>query len=118
MQVVEYADVQFTKAPEILRGMGLELEKSESALTELRDKGLTLTHLSEHDLADLLVLLAAGTAMLVLVPKLRIPYPILLVLGGLLLGFAPGLPRSTCRRTSCSWAFCRHSCTAPRSSPR
>jgi CPA1 family monovalent cation:H+ antiporter len=30
--------------------------------------------------------------MLVLVPKLRVPYPILLVLGGLALGFAPGLP--------------------------
>jgi CPA1 family monovalent cation:H+ antiporter len=30
--------------------------------------------------------------MLVLVPRLRIPYPILLVLGGLALGFAPGLP--------------------------
>ena len=29
--------------------------------------------------------------MLVLVPKLRIPYPILLVLGGLALGFVPGL---------------------------
>lgn len=27
-----------------------------------------------------------------LVPKLRIPYPILLVLGGLALGFAPGMP--------------------------
>ena len=40
MQVVEYGDVQFTKAPEILRGMGLELKKSESALRELRDKGL------------------------------------------------------------------------------
>jgi catechol 2,3-dioxygenase-like lactoylglutathione lyase family enzyme len=40
VQVVEYGDVQFTKAPEILRGMGLELEKSESALRELRDKGL------------------------------------------------------------------------------
>jgi Na+/H+ antiporter len=51
-----------------------------------------VTHLSEHDLADLLVLLVAGAAMLVLVPKLRIPYPILLVLGGLALGFAPGLP--------------------------
>jgi CPA1 family monovalent cation:H+ antiporter len=38
------------------------------------------------------VLLVAGAAMLVLVPKLRIPYPILLVLGGLALGFAPGLP--------------------------
>ena len=48
--------------------------------------------LSHHDLVSLLVLLAAGAGMLVLVPKLRIPYPILLVLGGLALGFVPGLP--------------------------
>ena len=40
VQVVDYADVQFSKTPEILGGMGLELEKSESALRELRDKGL------------------------------------------------------------------------------
>jgi lactoylglutathione lyase len=40
VQVVDYADVQFTKTPEILRGMGLELGKSASALQELRDKGL------------------------------------------------------------------------------
>jgi catechol 2,3-dioxygenase-like lactoylglutathione lyase family enzyme len=40
VQVVEYGDIQFTKAPQILSGMGLELEKSESALRELRDKGL------------------------------------------------------------------------------
>jgi predicted enzyme related to lactoylglutathione lyase len=40
-QVVDYRDVQFTKAPEVLRGMGLDgLEKSEQALTELRAKGL------------------------------------------------------------------------------
>jgi len=40
-QVVDYRDVQFTKAPEVLRGMGLDgLEKSEQALTELREKGL------------------------------------------------------------------------------
>jgi predicted enzyme related to lactoylglutathione lyase len=39
-QVVDYADVQFSKTPEVLRGMGLELEKTESALRELRDKGL------------------------------------------------------------------------------
>jgi predicted enzyme related to lactoylglutathione lyase len=39
-QVVAYQDVQFTKAPEILNGMGLELEKSERALRELREKGL------------------------------------------------------------------------------
>ncbi len=40
-QVVEYGDVQFTKAPEVLRGMGLDdLRKSEKALGELRDKGM------------------------------------------------------------------------------
>jgi predicted enzyme related to lactoylglutathione lyase len=41
VQVVQYDEIQFTKAPEILRGMGLDLEKSESALRELRDKGLS-----------------------------------------------------------------------------
>jgi lactoylglutathione lyase len=40
VQVVAYSEIQFTKTPEILRGMGLELEKTESALRELRDKGL------------------------------------------------------------------------------
>lgn len=41
VQVVAYEDVQFTKAPEILRGMGLDgLEKTERADEELRAKGL------------------------------------------------------------------------------
>jgi len=40
IQVVAYRDIQFTKSPEILRGMGLELEKSERAIAELREKGL------------------------------------------------------------------------------
>ena len=40
VQVVAYSEIQFSKTPEILRGMGLELEKTESALRELRDKGL------------------------------------------------------------------------------
>ena len=40
VQVVAYADVQFTKTPEILRGMKLELRKSEAARAELREKGL------------------------------------------------------------------------------
>jgi lactoylglutathione lyase len=40
-QVVDYSEIQFTKAPEILRGMGLEdLKKSKKALEELRKKGL------------------------------------------------------------------------------
>jgi catechol 2,3-dioxygenase-like lactoylglutathione lyase family enzyme len=40
VQVVDYADVQFTKADDVLRGMQLELGKSESAVEELRQKGL------------------------------------------------------------------------------
>jgi len=40
VQIVDYRDVQFTKAPEILREMGLELEKTEQAKAELRGKGL------------------------------------------------------------------------------
>jgi catechol 2,3-dioxygenase-like lactoylglutathione lyase family enzyme len=41
VQVVEYADIQFTKAPEVLRGMALSgLEKSPEARRELREKGL------------------------------------------------------------------------------
>ena len=41
VQVVEYGDVQFTKAPEVLRGMGLDgLSKTPEALRELREKGL------------------------------------------------------------------------------
>jgi lactoylglutathione lyase len=42
VQVVDYRDIQFTKAPAILRGMGLEgLEKRDRAIEELRAKGLT-----------------------------------------------------------------------------
>jgi len=41
-QLVDYREIQFTKAPEILAGMGLgQLEKSERALAELREKGLS-----------------------------------------------------------------------------
>ena len=41
IQVVDYREIQFTKAPEILGGMGFEdLTKSEQALAELREKGL------------------------------------------------------------------------------
>ena len=40
-EIVEYADIQFTKADAVLRGMGLEgLEKSASAQAELAEKGL------------------------------------------------------------------------------
>lgn len=41
IQVVEYGEVQFTKAEHVLGGMGLgDLGKSESALDELREKGM------------------------------------------------------------------------------
>jgi lactoylglutathione lyase len=41
LQVVDYRDIQFTKTPDVLRGMGLDgLGKTEAALDELRAKGL------------------------------------------------------------------------------
>jgi len=40
IEVVEYADIQFTKTPEVLRGMGIALEKSDTALRELAEKGM------------------------------------------------------------------------------
>jgi lactoylglutathione lyase len=41
VQVVEYRDIQFTKAPEVLRAMELgHLQKSEHALQELAHKGI------------------------------------------------------------------------------
>ena len=41
VEVVQYSEVQFTKAPPVLAGMGLDgLGKSESAREELREKGL------------------------------------------------------------------------------
>jgi catechol-2,3-dioxygenase len=41
VQVVDYREIQFTKAESVARGMGIEgLEKSERAMEELRSKGL------------------------------------------------------------------------------
>jgi hypothetical protein len=38
---VQYEDIQFSKTPEVLSGMGLDgLEKTPAALQELREKGL------------------------------------------------------------------------------
>ena len=42
IQVVDYRDIQFTKAPSVLGGMGLEqLGKREGAIRQLRAKGLS-----------------------------------------------------------------------------
>jgi CPA1 family monovalent cation:H+ antiporter len=43
-------------------------------------------------IAVVLLLLVAATALALLARRIGIPYPILLVLGGLALGFVPGLP--------------------------
>jgi lactoylglutathione lyase len=41
IQIVDYRDIQFTKAPPVIHGMGLEqLRKRDSANRELRAKGL------------------------------------------------------------------------------
>ena len=56
IEIVDYSDIQFTKAPHVLRGMGLELSKSDKAQRELAEKrngsrGVTLSCRSrERDL--------------------------------------------------------------------
>ena len=41
IELVDYATIQFSKTPQVLRGMGLEgLDKTEDALDELREKGM------------------------------------------------------------------------------
>ncbi len=42
IEVVEYANVQFTKAPHILKGMGLDLGKNANARKELAAKGMAV----------------------------------------------------------------------------
>lgn len=40
IEIVQYDEIQFTKTAEVLRGMELELGKTDGALAELREKGL------------------------------------------------------------------------------
>jgi lactoylglutathione lyase len=41
IEIVAYDNIQFTKAPNVLRGMGLaQLSKNETAIKELTDKGM------------------------------------------------------------------------------
>jgi CPA1 family monovalent cation:H+ antiporter len=51
--------------------------------------------ISTHTAILVFTLLAAGVALLALAPILKLPYPILLVLGGLVLGFVPGISHVT-----------------------
>jgi lactoylglutathione lyase len=44
VEIVDYREIQFSKAPGVLEGMGLSgLEKTEAAQRELAEKGLTRT---------------------------------------------------------------------------
>jgi catechol 2,3-dioxygenase-like lactoylglutathione lyase family enzyme len=40
IEVVQYDNIQFTKAPHVLRGMGVSLDKNDSARRELAEKGM------------------------------------------------------------------------------
>jgi len=40
VEVIEYANIQFTKAPHVLRAMGFDLDKNENARRELAEKGM------------------------------------------------------------------------------
>ena len=61
---------------------------------------------SLHQLETVILLLIAVLALAAIARKLVIPYPILLVIGGLVLGLIPGVPmlqqklRSVCDATS------------------
>ena len=54
-----------------------------------------LAEFGAHQEVQLLLLLVSAALLLLLAEPLGIPYPILLVVGGLLLGFAPGVPNLT-----------------------
>jgi catechol 2,3-dioxygenase-like lactoylglutathione lyase family enzyme len=40
LEIIEYSNIQFTKAQNVLRGMGLTLDKNDKARKELADKGM------------------------------------------------------------------------------
>src|SRR3984885_11057377 len=40
LEIIEYSNIQFTKAPNVMRGMGLALTKNDKAKQELADKGM------------------------------------------------------------------------------
>ncbi len=40
LEIIEYSNIQFSKTPGVLRGMGIDLDKNEKAKKELADKGM------------------------------------------------------------------------------
>jgi lactoylglutathione lyase len=41
LEITEYSNIQYTKSPNVMRGMGLALDKNDKAKKELGDKGMT-----------------------------------------------------------------------------
>ena len=48
-----------------------------------------------HNIATVVILLAVVTALAQVTEKIKVPYPILLVLAGIAIGLVPGLPHIT-----------------------
>jgi catechol 2,3-dioxygenase-like lactoylglutathione lyase family enzyme len=44
LEIIEYSNIQFTKAQNVLRGMGLSLAKNDKAKSELAGKGMAEEH--------------------------------------------------------------------------
>ncbi len=40
LEIIEYSNIQFSKTPGVMRGMGLDLAKNDKAKKELADKGM------------------------------------------------------------------------------
>jgi catechol 2,3-dioxygenase-like lactoylglutathione lyase family enzyme len=40
LEIIEYSNIQFSKTPGVMRGMGLDLDKNDKAKKELADKGM------------------------------------------------------------------------------
>jgi len=40
LEIIEYSNIQYSKTPGVMRGMGLALDKNEKATKELADKGM------------------------------------------------------------------------------
>src|SRR6266513_1638887 len=60
--------------------------------TEVTDPAYNNNRSDMHQAEIIVLLLAAVAALAVLAYKIALPYPIVLVLGGLALSFVPGLP--------------------------
>jgi catechol 2,3-dioxygenase-like lactoylglutathione lyase family enzyme len=47
LEIIEYSNIQFSKTPGVMRGMGLALDKNDKAKKELADKGIAPQGMAE-----------------------------------------------------------------------